>query len=126
MPVLLVDTVLFCIVSYWTVGLQPHAYPFFMMVFILVAASITASSCGKRRQQISLILSNIIFFYSSQSIRVARIHISRSLNFIFSDDLILTGTMIAAVFEKLGVVLVVLTVAQFLNVVCSGLFINLK
>ncbi|KAK7069697.1 hypothetical protein SK128_025781 [Halocaridina rubra] len=46
-PGFIVDPVIFCLICYWMVGLQRHAYHFFMTVLITIFTANTASACGK-------------------------------------------------------------------------------
>nr|XP_045624412.1 protein scarlet-like [Procambarus clarkii] len=45
-PGFVVDPVIFVTVCYWIVGLQHHAYQFFMTVLIVIFTANTASACG--------------------------------------------------------------------------------
>ncbi|KAK3882732.1 hypothetical protein Pcinc_012937 [Petrolisthes cinctipes] len=45
-PGFIVDPVVFCLICYWLVGLQRHAYHFFMTVLITIFTANTASACG--------------------------------------------------------------------------------
>ncbi|XP_064110769.1 protein scarlet-like isoform X3 [Macrobrachium nipponense] len=45
-PGFIVDPVVFCLICYWMVGLQRHAYHFFMTVLITIFTANTASACG--------------------------------------------------------------------------------
>ena len=45
-PGFVVDPVVFCLVCYWMVGLQRHAYHFLMTVLITILTANTASACG--------------------------------------------------------------------------------
>ncbi|ROT79701.1 ABC protein, subfamily ABCG [Penaeus vannamei] len=45
-PGFIVDPVVFCIICYWMVGLQRHAYHFFMTILITIFTANTASACG--------------------------------------------------------------------------------
>ncbi|XP_050697915.1 protein scarlet-like [Eriocheir sinensis] len=46
LPRLLVETVVYCVLTYWLTGLQPYAYPFLLMFLITLSASLTSSSCA--------------------------------------------------------------------------------
>ncbi|KAG7164317.1 scarlet-like 1 [Homarus americanus] len=45
-PGFVVDPVVFCLICYWMVGLQRHAYHFFMTVLVTIFTANTASACG--------------------------------------------------------------------------------
>ncbi|KAK4320584.1 hypothetical protein Pmani_008588 [Petrolisthes manimaculis] len=45
-PGFIVDPVVFCLICYWLVGLQRHAYHFFMTVLVTIFTANTASACG--------------------------------------------------------------------------------
>ncbi|XP_069948653.1 protein scarlet-like isoform X3 [Cherax quadricarinatus] len=45
-PGFVVDPVVFCLICYWMVGLQRHAYHFFMTILVTIFTANTASACG--------------------------------------------------------------------------------
>ncbi|CAL4067072.1 unnamed protein product, partial [Meganyctiphanes norvegica] len=45
-PGFIVDPFIFCVICYWMVGLQRHAYHFFMTLIIIIFTANTASACG--------------------------------------------------------------------------------
>ncbi|XP_050723225.1 protein scarlet-like isoform X4 [Eriocheir sinensis] len=81
MPGLLVETIVYCIISYWLIGLQPHAYSFFMMLFITFSVTVTSTSCA---------------------------------------------IMLAVMFEKFDSITMAAVPIHLLNMVCSGIYVNLN